>query len=373
MRRSVRRLLVTAVVGTVITLTVGAGTLVALSKTVTITVDGEVTQVATLAGDVSGALADAGLTVADHDTLAPAPQQSITDGSVISLQRGRLVTLEVDGSEQQIWTTATTLEAAMNEIGRDPAQFQLSADRSRSIPLDGLSVTAETLVPVSIVDAGGQAVEKITTVDTVGELLDEAGIELGPDDRVNPRPGTAVTPDLAVTVDRVTHRTTSSTRELPQPAGKRVKDETLDLGVEKVMVKGRPGKEKTTYRVTLVNGKATAKEKIATTVLTTPRATVVHEGTKEQITMVGSRVLFNDHEFGVNWDGLAFCESTNNPKAVDPTGSWYGMFQFDFPTWASVGGSGNPADAPATEQLMRAKLLYQSRGLEPWLCAHAAR
>jgi hypothetical protein len=77
----------------------------------------------------------------------------------------------------------------------------------------------------------------------------------------------------------------------------------------------------------------------------------------------------------VNWDGLAYCESTNNPHAVNnPAGylSTYGLFQFDLPTWASVGGSGNPGDASPEEQLTRAKLLYQSRGLEPWLCGYAA-
>ena len=89
----------------------------------------------------------------------------------------------------------------------------------------------------------------------------------------------------------------------------------------------------------------------------------------------GGRVFFHDTEFGVNWDGMAYCESTNNPKAVNnPSGylSTYGLFQFDIPTWESVGGSGNPLDASPEEQLMRAKLLYQSRGLEPWLCGYAA-
>ena len=92
-------------------------------------------------------------------------------------------------------------------------------------------------------------------------------------------------------------------------------------------------------------------------------------------TSSGSRVFFHDTEFGVNWDGLAYCESTNNPNAVNnPSGylSTYGLFQFDLPTWASVGGSGNPGDASPEEQLVRAKLLYQSRGLEPWLCGYAA-
>ena len=98
-------------------------------------------------------------------------------------------------------------------------------------------------------------------------------------------------------------------------------------------------------------------------------------GSKSTLDWQGSRVFFHDTEFAVNWDGMAFCESTNNPKAVNnPSGylSTYGLFQFDLPTWASVGGSGNPLDASPEEQLVRAKLLYQSRGLEPWLCGYAA-
>ena len=87
-------------------------------------------------------------------------------------------------------------------------------------------------------------------------------------------------------------------------------------------------------------------------------------------------MFFDDTEFGVNWDGLANCESTHNPRRVNANPSaglpTYGLFQFDLPTWASVGGSGNPIDATPEEQIMRAKLLYQMRGLEPWACAYAA-
>ena len=87
----------------------------------------------------------------------------------------------------------------------------------------------------------------------------------------------------------------------------------------------------------------------------------MHVGSKSTLDVQGSRVFFHDTEFGVNWDGLAYCESTNNPHAVNnPAGflSTYGLFQFDLPTWASVGGSGNPGDASPEEQLVRAKLLY---------------
>ncbi|MFI6829057.1 MULTISPECIES: transglycosylase family protein [unclassified Kribbella] len=65
------------------------------------------------------------------------------------------------------------------------------------------------------------------------------------------------------------------------------------------------------------------------------------------------------------WAKVANCESSGNPRAVNPAG-YYGLFQFDRQTWRSVGGSGSPANASAAEQLMRAKKLYAQRGASPW-------
>ena len=45
---------------------------------------------------------------------------------------------------------------------------------------------------------------------------------------------------------------------------------------------------------------------------------------------------------------------------------YYGKYQFDEGTWASVGGSGNPAEASEAEQDYRAALLYSRAGSSPW-------
>lgn len=64
---------------------------------------------------------------------------------------------------------------------------------------------------------------------------------------------------------------------------------------------------------------------------------------------------------------IAACESGGDPTAVNPNGH-YGKFQFDIPTWNSVGGSGNPAAASEAEQNKRAAILYSQRGSAPWEC-----
>jgi hypothetical protein len=65
-------------------------------------------------------------------------------------------------------------------------------------------------------------------------------------------------------------------------------------------------------------------------------------------------------------DAIASCESGGDPTVVDASGTYYGKYQFDFGTWASVGGSGSPAAAPEAEQDYRAALLYSRAGSSPW-------
>ncbi len=65
-------------------------------------------------------------------------------------------------------------------------------------------------------------------------------------------------------------------------------------------------------------------------------------------------------------DSIAACESGGNPAAVSPDGTYRGKYQFDYGTWASVGGSGDPAAAPEDEQDYRAALLYSRGGSSPW-------
>jgi hypothetical protein len=65
-------------------------------------------------------------------------------------------------------------------------------------------------------------------------------------------------------------------------------------------------------------------------------------------------------------ESIAACESGGDPTAVSSDGSYRGKYQFDFGTWESVGGHGDPAAAPEDEQDYRAALLYSRSGSSPW-------
>jgi Transglycosylase-like domain len=65
-------------------------------------------------------------------------------------------------------------------------------------------------------------------------------------------------------------------------------------------------------------------------------------------------------------DAIGQCESGGDPSAVSADGTYRGKYQFDYGTWASVGGSGDPAAAPEAEQDYRAALLLERSGSSPW-------
>lgn len=65
-------------------------------------------------------------------------------------------------------------------------------------------------------------------------------------------------------------------------------------------------------------------------------------------------------------DSIAACESGGDPSVVSSDGSYRGKYQFDYGTWESVGGTGDPAAASEAEQDYRAALLYTQSGSSPW-------
>jgi hypothetical protein len=62
---------------------------------------------------------------------------------------------------------------------------------------------------------------------------------------------------------------------------------------------------------------------------------------------------------------LRWCEA-RGVYSTDTGNGYYGAYQFNWGTWAGVGGSGNPAHATPAEQDWRAYLLWQRRGWQPW-------
>jgi uncharacterized protein YabE (DUF348 family) len=402
--RSLRKPVLVGVAALVVALAITGGTVAAAHKTVSVTVDGQVQEVGTLAGSVEGALDSADVTIGEHDTVAPAIDTAISDGSQIVVEHGRLLTLTIDGQTREVWTTASTVEEALAELGQNPAAYQLSADRTRAIPLDGLAVTANTIYNASVSVGGAAASAVQTSGKTVGDLLTEQGIVLGPLDTVTPDATTALSNGLTITVNRVTRANVDEQVDVPQPDDQQVEDSSLAAGTTSVTQQGSAGKDQVTWEVTTTNGAETGKTEIARTNITPAQATVIAVGTKEATSSSASTgsssnsssnssssadsssdsssagsdsgsssAPVSSGSSGVNWDGIANCESTNN-WSINTGNGYYGGLQFDLGTWASAGGdayASRPDLATREEQIAVAENLYASRGTSPWACAGA--
>jgi soluble lytic murein transglycosylase-like protein len=87
------------------------------------------------------------------------------------------------------------------------------------------------------------------------------------------------------------------------------------------------------------------------------------------VSVVDDSAIASPESYGVSTatlEAIAACESGGDPTAVSSDGTHRGKYQFDYSTWASVGGSGDPAAAPEAEQDMRAAMLYAQAGSSPW-------
>jgi len=354
-------------------LVAGSVAWLSMDKSVTLSVDGDARAVKTYASTVGGVLDDQHITVSQHDTLAPGRNTRISDGAEIVLRRGRLITLIVDGQTRQVWTTATTVQDALNQIGYRQANLWMSSDRSTRLPLDGYQLTLRMPKNVTIVTAGGRRTIT-TTAATVGEALDQAGIDIGASDSLSPLSTSPVRAGMTITLARTTTKTSTTEAVIEYKTIEKT-DPNADPASRTVQTKGVTGLQQVTTVMTYVDGKLTSSKVTKRVVVKQPVDEVVVLGppassssSSSSSPPVAQPAGCADFPTtgGLNWCGLAQCESGLNPNAVNSAGPYYGLYQFDTQTWQANGGSGTPLGKSIAEQTRVAYNLYQARGRAPW-------
>lgn len=337
-------------------LTTGTAAALTMDKTITITVDGEQRTIHTFAPSVAGALESAGLRVDEQDALAPTSNSAIEDGSRIVLNRARPLALTVDGTQHEVWTTALTVQTALQQVGMSAPDLELSADRSRRIPLEGMALVVRNTKPITLLDGGQPPKEVQSTALSVADLLTQQGVPLQDHDVVSPARNSPVLPGMTVQVTRMfTEERTY--KQLVEPPVEKIRDRSLPVGSEVVEDPGTPGEQIVTFRVTLANGQETERRQLATQEVTPARPTRVRvgaRGSSHRSTATGTTV----------WDQLARCESGGNWAANSGNG-YYGGLQFDQTTWRANGGNQYapyPNQASREQQIEVAQRVRNARG-----------
>ncbi len=345
----------------VATLVAGTVGFMSADKTITLSVDGDSQQVKTFASTVAQVLADEQVVVGGHDVVIPSTSSAVGDGARIEVLRGRPVSLTIDGVTRQVWTTAQTVDELAASLGSRYAAATLTASRSQRLPLTGFSLELTTPKAVTIRHDGVTS-RVVTTASSVAEALREAGVGVRAADLVSTDLARPVAAGMTLTVVRVTTKKSTKKRSVDFRTIRKA-DGSMYKGTTRVARSGHVGRQRVTYLLTYHDGKLVKKKRVSVKTARKPVAQVIRYGTKARPT---SNPSVGGSVDQLNWAALARCESSGNPRSVGGGGRYFGLYQFTLGTWASVGGSGNPINASASEQTYRAKLLYRSRGAQPW-------
>jgi uncharacterized protein YabE (DUF348 family) len=352
----------------------GAVGITSYDKALALSVDGSPSSIHVFGSTVRDVLEAQDITVGPHDVVVPSLDSPVSDGDHVSVRYGRKLTVTVDGEKKDYWTTATTVDAALKQIGLRTEGAALSASRSQPLGRQGLALTISTPKTVEVTADG--KTRKITSVaNRVADVLTELGISRSVRDRVSPGLESRVTDGAKIVVTRVSVKQETKTESIAYSTTKQ-KDSSLPKGQTKVVTAGKAGSKKVVRENTYVDGKLDSSTVLSEKVLTKPVTAVVKVGTK----VVSAPSAGNTSGAGINlanaamWDRIAQCESGGN-WSINTGNGYYGGLQFLTSTWLSNGGGdfAPRADlASRAEQITVANRLYAKAGLGPWGCAHAA-
>lgn len=271
---------VAAAVAGAITLTTAGGLTVAKvldREDVTISLDGVSQQVKVKPGTVGQALAAQGITVGSHDSVQPGVSTKVTDGTLIAVNYGRKVILDIDGKPTTRWTTARTVAGVLQQLDLDNPKNIVSMSRSAGISRQGLNLDVATAKNVTVKAQG--KTYKVTTPGTVAEALKAAGISYDSNDISSPGLGSALTNGMSIDWTKVDSKSTVKKVSVGFDK-KSVKTNSLTKGDTKVTTKGVDGVKEETWVMTYHDGKLVSSKMTASKQVKAPVTQVTQVGTK---------------------------------------------------------------------------------------------
>lgn len=258
--------------------TVGTGAYIGLKDTVTLDVDGVKEVISTHANTVGDLLAEQGIEISNEDIILPATNTTIKDDLKVKIVFAKNVQLTVDGVSKLIASPAKDVKTLLDSQGITVSTYdEITPSLDTSIH-DGMQITLDKAfqVPMTI---GGVKKNVWTTTMTVADFLSSQGVAVHTLDKVTPALDQVIKQGQSVQVVRVQQSNTVVEKTIPFKQVTK-NDNTLLKGQKKVLVTGKEGKKKETYKVTKENGKETARTLVKTEVITEAVNQVVAVGTK---------------------------------------------------------------------------------------------
>jgi uncharacterized protein YabE (DUF348 family) len=331
----------------------------ALSKTVTVSLDGRSDTVRTFSDSVTGVLASKDVTLRPDDKLNVAKTGGVTDGDTIKVDFAKPVTLAVDGVAREGTVHDDKVGDVLDRYQVQPEEdAYVSVSRSARIPRQGLEIVVSNPKKITV-EADGDTKKFTSTAPRVEDALKEADVRLDRDDEVSLGRGALVSEGDKLSVTRIAMIDKTETVKVKPPVEYK-DDADMEKGTTKVLEAGKPGKAREDVLITKADGKVRHRLVLTSKELEKPVKKVVARGTAEAPSVASNSV----------WDKIAQCESGGNWH-INTGNGYYGGLQFSAATWRSVGGPGLPHQHSRETQIKYAKILQARSGWGQWGCAHA--
>jgi uncharacterized protein YabE (DUF348 family) len=250
------------------------------TRVVSLYADGEKKIVSTDATTVGELLQRSGVTLGTGDIVEPAASTPITQGFFnVNVYRAKPVTI-VDGDKTYHLLSAYSSPRLLAEsagITVYPADKYKSEVVTNFVDQTdiGVKLTIERSLPFTVT-IGGVTTGYRAQPGTVAEALNSAGVPLGQQDTVSSPLSAPLTPNMALTIQRVNEVVTTVEEVLPAPT-QTVQDANEPIGYSAVQTQGSDGHQTVKYRIHYTNGVETSRDALLTSdvVAATPTVTVV--------------------------------------------------------------------------------------------------
>ncbi len=331
----------------------------ALSKTVTVKLDGRSDTVRTFSDSVKGVLASKDVKLRPDDKLNVGKTSPVADGDTINVDFAKPVTVAVDGAAREGTVHDNTVGEVLDRYEVDPSDdAYMSVSRSARIPRGGMQIVVSNPKKITV-KADDDSTSFTSAAPRVEDALKKADVRLDKDDEVTPGRGALVSEGDEIAVTRIEMIDKTETVDLKPPVEYK-DDDDMEKGTTKVLEKGKPGKARENVLITKADGETRSRLVLTSEKLEKPVKKVVARGTAEAPSVPNGSV----------WDKIAQCESGGNWH-INTGNGYYGGLQFSAATWHSVGGPGLPHEHSRETQIKYAEILQKRSGWGQWGCAHA--
>src|SRR5699024_3079144 len=229
---------------------------------------------------------DVGIDFGKHDELSHEATTEVVDGMEIVLESANKVTVNIDGEEEEYYSTAETVGEFLEEENIEVKKHDVVSFNDMALLQDGMFIDIDQAFKATL-NNGSDKEDVWATANTVKELLQDEAIKYSKQDKIEPALDKDLKEGMTVTVTKVKTETKEVTEALSFNTDEE-KDSELEKGESRTISEGEEGKEERTYEIVYENGEEVERTLLEENVVQKPKNKKVAIGTKEEVETVST-------------------------------------------------------------------------------------